>query len=298
MPLFSEAFPPGAEYPPKADLRRDVYRPLPKITPGTVDPAEMVGNVPIARAREVLAALNVALISNDTEKLTDCFFQDQAFWRDIVALSSHLRAFFQPKAIANVLLPTNSLRRIEGPLEITGEPHFVVMSPVMAMRRSCIAPPPRRFTKDEVAEHLEQCAANFHLNIIPSTTLQSTAYDSKDKKWTFRLGTANRTGSRTVTSKHLHSRKLPSTSDVIHIQSVAVIGSANIAFDVIKDCHEAGFKTTMVARSPTYAFPYKYVMDPHSIGAYDLMPLEVADRMLNTFPLALDMENYWASWAG
>lgn len=44
----------------------------------------------------------------------------------------------------------------------------------------------------------------------------------------------------------------------------------------------------MVARSPTYVFPYEYVMDPHGIGAYDLLPLEAADKMLNTFPFALD----------
>lgn len=44
----------------------------------------------------------------------------------------------------------------------------------------------------------------------------------------------------------------------------------------------------MVARSPTYVFPYEYVMDPHGIGAYDLLPLEAADEMLNTFPLGLD----------
>lgn len=44
----------------------------------------------------------------------------------------------------------------------------------------------------------------------------------------------------------------------------------------------------MIARSPTYVFPYDYVMNPHGIGAYDLMPLDVADKMLNTFPLALD----------
>lgn len=72
------------------------------------------------------------------------------------------------------------------------------------------------------------------------------------------------------------------------LQSVAIIGSANTAFDIIKDCHDAGLSTTMVARSPTYVFPYEHVMDPHGIGAYDKMPLEVADRMLNTFPLALD----------
>ena len=44
----------------------------------------------------------------------------------------------------------------------------------------------------------------------------------------------------------------------------------------------------MVARSPTYIFPYEYVMDSHGIGAFDLMPLEAADRLLNTFPPALD----------
>lgn len=44
----------------------------------------------------------------------------------------------------------------------------------------------------------------------------------------------------------------------------------------------------MVARSPTYVFPYEYVMNPHGIGAYDLMPIEAADKLLNTFPQALD----------
>ncbi|XXH04531.1 hypothetical protein Hte_010947 [Hypoxylon texense] len=44
----------------------------------------------------------------------------------------------------------------------------------------------------------------------------------------------------------------------------------------------------MVAHSPTYVFFYEYVMDPHGTGAYDNMPLDAADRLLNTFPLALD----------
>jgi len=71
-------------------------------------------------------------------------------------------------------------------------------------------------------------------------------------------------------------------------QSVAIIGSANTAFDIIQDCYKAGLRTTMVARSPTYIFPYDYVMDSHGIGAYDLLPLEAADRLLNTFPAGLD----------
>jgi hypothetical protein len=44
----------------------------------------------------------------------------------------------------------------------------------------------------------------------------------------------------------------------------------------------------MIARSLTYIFPYAYVMDPHAIGAYDLMPVAAADRLLQTFPSGLD----------
>jgi cation diffusion facilitator CzcD-associated flavoprotein CzcO len=83
---------------------------------------------------------------------------------------------------------------------------------------------------------------------------------------------------------HLHvHRQLLKT-----IQTVVVVGSANTAFDIMRDCWEAGLSTTMIARSPTYIFPYDYVMDPHGVGAYDLMPLEAADRLFNTFPSMLD----------
>lgn len=44
----------------------------------------------------------------------------------------------------------------------------------------------------------------------------------------------------------------------------------------------------MVVRSPTCVFPYEYVIDSHSVGAYDLMPLEAADKLMNTLPTALD----------
>lgn len=44
----------------------------------------------------------------------------------------------------------------------------------------------------------------------------------------------------------------------------------------------------MVVRSPTYIFPYEYVMHPHGVGIYDILPLDEADTALNTFPQALD----------
>jgi hypothetical protein len=58
----------------------------------------------------------------------------------------------------------------------------------------------------------------------------------------------------------------------------------------MEDCHHAGLETTMVVRSPTYIFPYEYIMDPHSIGAYEHFPLAEADKMLNTFPTAVDAQ--------
>lgn len=133
--LDSKTLPPGAEYHPKAGLRKNVYRPLPIIAPGTVDPAEMTGDVPVALAQVVVDDLNAALTNNHVNELADCFFPEQAFWRDIVALTSHLRTLIQPRVIADALLRMNSLRVIEGAIEITGEPHFVVMNPAMV---SCL----------------------------------------------------------------------------------------------------------------------------------------------------------------
>lgn len=131
MPLHPEVVPPGVEYPEKVDLRKDVYKPLPKVTPGTVDPAAMADGVSRTEAQAVLDALNTALANNDAEKVADCFYPEQTFWRDIVAFTSHLRTFSEPQIVAAALLGMKSLRGIEGKLEISGEPHFTVISPVM-----------------------------------------------------------------------------------------------------------------------------------------------------------------------
>lgn len=123
--------PPGVEWPPKFDLRKDIYEPLPKIAPGTVDPATMAGDAPTIQAQAALDAVNAALASNDEEKLAECFFTEQAFWRDIVAFTAHLRTFMQAEVVAAALLRMKGLRELDGRIELEGEPHFVVMSPMM-----------------------------------------------------------------------------------------------------------------------------------------------------------------------
>lgn len=114
MSVRLDDYPPGEEYPPRAKLRKDAYRPVPKIVPGTIGPDEMTGDVPAIYAEALLRDVNAALASSDAEKLAECFSTEQAFWRDILALTSHLRFFIQPNFVAAALLRLRSLRGIEG----------------------------------------------------------------------------------------------------------------------------------------------------------------------------------------
>lgn len=51
--------------------------------------------------------------------------------------------------------------------------------------------------------HLQQYASKFHLNVISSTTIQSSSYDLVAKKWTLKVKTADHDGYRIAVSKHL-----------------------------------------------------------------------------------------------
>ena len=117
------------EYPPKADLRK-LYRPLPFITPGTVKPD--LGNDEIMKqVGSVLSNVNAALENGDAPALEQCFFSDQAHWRDILALTSHLRTFSTPAGIVGALLATKKLSGFSGGLRLQGEPKFVPATPVL-----------------------------------------------------------------------------------------------------------------------------------------------------------------------
>jgi hypothetical protein len=56
----------------------------------------------------------------------------------------------------------------------------------------------------------------------------------------------------------------------------------------MRDCYDAGLKTTIVARSPTPLYPYDHVMDPHGFGVFDILPVDAADRLMNTLPFGVD----------
>ncbi len=119
------------EYPRKADLRTEVYQPLPFIAPGTIDPSTMSGEEATKQALAVLAALNAALDTGNADTLAACFFAEQAFWRDMLALTYHLRTFATADVVARAFLETKMLRGLSGAIEIEGAATFVPATPVL-----------------------------------------------------------------------------------------------------------------------------------------------------------------------
>ncbi len=83
------------EYPPQADLRADIYKPLPVISPDAIG-AEGIDALKAAEhAKQSMLRLDEAL-ARMTLFAYNLFFQRQAYWRDIVALTITLRTFNGP----------------------------------------------------------------------------------------------------------------------------------------------------------------------------------------------------------
>lgn len=123
------------EYPPKAELRQLVAQaPLPVIVPGTIDPASIGGSEALKATLGVLNEFNAALAAEDTGTLRDCFFPEQAYWRDQLALTYHLRTFATPAVVATSLLETKKLRALTESIKLEGAPQFVPATPVLVSR--------------------------------------------------------------------------------------------------------------------------------------------------------------------
>ncbi|KAE8153297.1 hypothetical protein BDV25DRAFT_169181 [Aspergillus avenaceus] len=120
------------EYPPKADLRAMMAeKPLPALAPGLVDQASMVGDEPTKQAKDVLSRFNTALADNDVEALENCFFADQAYWKDQLALTYYLRTFATPGVVAAALLETSAQRKIIGGIEVDDAAQFIPAMPTL-----------------------------------------------------------------------------------------------------------------------------------------------------------------------
>ncbi|RMJ08466.1 hypothetical protein CDV36_011918 [Fusarium kuroshium] len=444
------------EHPPAASLRQMMdQQPVPILDQETVALVSLPGESATERALAVLDAFKAAVAGEDVEALQSLFFAKQAYWKDILALTCHLRTFFTSEVIVANFLYTKKLRgvttewKLEGATFIPATPalqfidvslSFTTTSPgtncsarflllpvkndknpldwkiwifntklegldlypedqsllrspgkkvdglddintdvfiigggnaavalagrlktlgvdsVMAernprvgdnwaLRYECMKfhiptsfaelpfmnydkelQAPHLLTKDELAEQVRRFVSAFNLNVITSAQIKSTIYNQATQRWTIKFQTPS--GLHTAVSKHLvqatgiASQKpyIPSVADGhlykginIHstayrsakdlrdqgVKSVMIIGSANTAFDVLQDCHDASLQATMNVRSPTYIVPLDYVCHSSSLGAYNF-GVEAADRMFLTLPAVVDGQlarNLFAMWA-
>ncbi|EEY19378.1 flavin-containing monooxygenase [Verticillium alfalfae VaMs.102] len=143
--------------------------------------------------------------------------------------------------------------------------------------------------------------------VLNSSTVKATSFDEKAQTWKLNLivegveksitcraliiatgsGFSTHTfrccRSRAFKGPSLHSSSFRSGKEL----SVIVIGSANSAFDVLEDCHNAGLTVQMIQRSPTYVIPMRYYAHPQGLGIFDVVSTEVADAMINMGPVAI-----------
>lgn len=103
-----------------------------------LDPASMVGDEPTNQTRAVLNRLNAALIANDSKSVEECFFPSQAYWKDQLSLTYHLRTFTTPAVIASSLLETKSMRGVTEGLAIDGGALFITATQTLVSR--CLKP--------------------------------------------------------------------------------------------------------------------------------------------------------------
>ncbi|KAK3306767.1 uncharacterized protein B0T15DRAFT_492292 [Chaetomium strumarium] len=120
------------EYPSAADVRKMMARhPLPIVLDGSVPEEARTGNGPTRQALVMLRKLNAALASDDAKALENCFLPGQAYWKDTLALTWHLRTFTSPGVIAASLLQTKTLRALVGDIKLEGDAQFIPATPVL-----------------------------------------------------------------------------------------------------------------------------------------------------------------------
>ncbi|KAJ3549049.1 hypothetical protein NM208_g709 [Fusarium decemcellulare] len=101
------------EYPVAADLRKMmVQQPVPMLDEETVKLISLPDDEASKQTQVVLDNFNAALAANDAAALQDCFFAQQAYWKDALALTYHLRTFYSPSVITSNFLETKKLRGI------------------------------------------------------------------------------------------------------------------------------------------------------------------------------------------
>jgi hypothetical protein len=107
-------------FPRKADIPRDIYRPMPINTKGFPVRDETDNEC----ATRILGDFSSSLEGRDAAILKRHFFE-QAYWRDCVAMTYHLRTFKDATGIASELVELNSKRKIRDMIVTLDSPKWV-----------------------------------------------------------------------------------------------------------------------------------------------------------------------------
>jgi hypothetical protein len=123
------------DFPARADLLTEIYHPLPKLTVD-IDWEALNSYV---ETQQAVKSFATALENTDTKALVDIFLTCQSFWRDTVALTSHLRTFKDRQVIVSALIELNNRRRINKITPIPGTARVVVMSETLVSSLATLA---------------------------------------------------------------------------------------------------------------------------------------------------------------
>lgn len=99
--------------------------PVPVLPANMINPASMAGDTATKLASPILSKFNASLTADNAAELASCFFDEQAWWKDQLALTYHLRTFTRPSVIAAALLDTSKLRQVPGVIKLEGEAHLI-----------------------------------------------------------------------------------------------------------------------------------------------------------------------------
>ncbi|KAK5716971.1 hypothetical protein LTR17_016188 [Elasticomyces elasticus] len=171
---------------------------------------------------------------------------------------------------------------------------------------------PYHLTGKDLRSGFQRFVKTFGIKVMTSTTLLSAEWNEGSSHWVLSLETRGQ--SSQLRAKHIvlavgnngitpnippYANRNAFKGDLVHGaswkngehwsgKSGVVIGAANTAHDVILDMAKAQFRSiTMIQRSPTLLLPtstFSGLVDP---VFNEQTPLELSDRMLHGYPLAI-----------
>ncbi|PHH89071.1 hypothetical protein CDD83_6694 [Cordyceps sp. RAO-2017] len=105
-------------------------QPVPALDAETVSLISLPGCSATNEALAVLDKFNTATASHDADALQHCLFAKQAYWKDTLALTYHLRTFYTPARIATNFLETKQCRGMRDNWKLESA-SFVPATPVL-----------------------------------------------------------------------------------------------------------------------------------------------------------------------